>query len=131
ELRLRADYMPSGTTAALNPERGKREVIEAAELMLKEPVIANNEIRRLAVFEVVLENLGPTWLSKKQTFLPSPEEMEQLRLKQQIEQFMTSAQLQKILDQIRRGESPEQISAQLSPQPGGGNGTARPVAPAR
>lgn len=79
ELRLRADYYPHGSTAALNPEEEKRDTNEALGLLLKDPDIASSPIKRWAAIETALDALGSSWAQKKYKFLPGPEEMSVMR----------------------------------------------------
>lgn len=79
ELRLRADYYPHGSTAALNPDQEKRDTIEAMTLLLKNPDIMQAPLKRWAAFETALDVMGSQWAQKKHQFLPGPEEMTILR----------------------------------------------------
>jgi len=79
DLRLRADYYPHGSTAALNPEEEKRDTSEALALLLKDPDIASSPLKRWAAIETALDALGSSWAQKKHKFLPSPEEMSVMR----------------------------------------------------
>jgi hypothetical protein len=79
ELRLRADYYPHGTTAALNPEREKREVFEMGAQLLKSPDVNQSALKRWAIIEMMLDVAGDVWAKQKSKVLPSAEEMQVLK----------------------------------------------------
>ena len=76
EMRLRADFYPHGSTAALNPEREKQDVVEMMGLLLKIPEIGQNPLKRLALLEMVLDAAGPRWARAKGKVLPTAEELQ-------------------------------------------------------
>lgn len=75
ELRLRADYFPHISTAALNPDKNRDDTIQAMALLLKEPGIQGVDRKRWMVLEMVLDVLGSDWSKRKYDVLPSPDEM--------------------------------------------------------
>ena len=83
ELRLRADYYPHGSSAALNPEKEKREVFEMGAQLLKSPDISQSALKRWAVIEMMLDVAGDVWAKSKAKLLPSAEEMRVLRAEDQ------------------------------------------------
>ena len=92
ELRLRADYVPHGTTASLNPEEEKKDTFEALAILMKEPDIVQSPLKRWAALETALDVLGSQWAQKKYRFLPSGEEMSAMRKLEELRvQQMTMA----------------------------------------
>src|SRR3990167_5727345 len=83
EMRLRADYTPHGSSAALNPEKEKREVFEMGAQLLKSPDIGQSALKRWAVVEMMLDVAGDVWAKQKAKVLPSAEEMQVLKQEEQ------------------------------------------------
>ena len=142
ELRLRADLYPHGTTSALNPEKEKRDNLEALGLLLKEPTIAQSPLKRWAAWEMLFDSLGSGWAQKKHTFMPSAEELDMLRKKEQLRLVAEQQQFQSFMGQLQQAAQNPQLAQQL-PQliqqflssgqgtpPGGGNGAVPPSAAA-
>lgn len=79
ELRLRADYWPHTSTAALNPDQQERKTTELGMLLLKMPEVQESPLRRLEVLEMILDSAGDAWAQKKAKVLPGSEEMDLIR----------------------------------------------------
>ena len=79
ELRLRADYTPTGSTASLNPDKTKQEVIEMGGQLLKSPDVAASALKRWAIVEMMLDVAGDVWAKQKAKVLPTSEEIKILR----------------------------------------------------
>lgn len=122
ELRLRADYLPHGSTSVLNPEREKRENVQALELLMKIPEVANSPLKRWAAIEIVMDSLGSHWAQKKYKFLPSPEELQLFRKKETLDKIVSDQQLKQAFAQLT-------AQMQMGNMNGGGNvaGVQRPA----
>ncbi len=79
ELRMRADFYPHGSTATLNPERVKQEVLDMVTLLMKSPDVAQSALKRWALVEMALDVAGDVWVKQKSKLLPSADEMAVLR----------------------------------------------------
>src|SRR3990167_5923368 len=84
ELRLRADYYPHGTTAALNPEKDKQDTFGIGEQLLKAPEVAQAPLKRWAIIEMMLDVAGGPLAAKKKKTLHGAEEMGLLRQAEQL-----------------------------------------------
>jgi len=117
ELRLRADYYPHGSTAALNPDQEKRDTIEALGLLLKNPDIMQAPLKRWAAFETALDVMGSGWEKKKHLLLPSSEEMKILRQQEEM-------RIQQLKQQTEQG-----IAGNPALTPSNGNGAPASLSP--
>jgi len=117
ELRLRADYYPHGSTAALNPDQEKRDTIEALGLLLKNPDIMQAPLKRWAAFETALDVMGSGWEKKKHLLLPSSEEMKILRQQEEM-------RIQQLKQQTEQG-----IAENPALTPSNGNGAPASLSP--
>ena len=91
ELRLRADCYPHGSTAALNPEREKKDVFDMVAMLMKSPDVSQSALKRWALIEMTLDVAGDVWAKQKAKVLPSAEEMDVL--KQEAQAALTQKQL--------------------------------------
>ena len=123
ELRLRADFTPHGTSAALNPERQKQEVFDMGAQLLKSPDIGQSALKRWAIIEMMLDVAGDVWAKSKGKVLPSAAEMKLLRQ----EEAMTLHQKQLALSMSNgNGTAGAPTQPQNGPVPTGGMPPALP-----
>lgn len=76
ELRLRADYYPHGSTAALNPEREQQADMDVMKMLMQIPEVGQNPLKRMALIEMMLDARGPKWVHAKRKVLPTAEELQ-------------------------------------------------------
>lgn len=126
ELQLRADYLPHISTASLNPDKEKDDTFAAVELLMKEPGIAESDVKRWALWETALDTMGSDWSKKKHAVLPSPEEMALFQEEQALLLKAKGVKLKQQAQQLQQAES--QGGANVQPQ-GGGSGAGGAPAP--
>ena len=116
EMRLRADYTPHGSSAALNPEKEKREVFEMGAQLLKSPDVGESALKRWAVIEMMLDVAGDVWAKSKAKLLPSAEEMKVLREEER--KLLEQKQLMLKAGPPGAAGAPAQITNGALPSPG-------------
>ena len=124
DLRLRADYYPHISTAALNPDKEKADTMEAAATILKEPEVAKSLVKRAALWELALDAMGSDWSKKKHKILPSKEELELAAREEALALKVRRQKLEQAEAQLEGGVDVRTPGSNGAGQGGGGQGAA-------